>query len=117
MKSKAVVITDVRIEQRSGTDILVVEDGNENQFTTPNPYLVNRFGDLSEEQEDRYIGELWNIAFTVTKDGYRDFEGFLSKSISEDSDSGSVEDRVSQLEEVVAGLENQVRQLNKRIDE
>lgn len=110
MKSKAIVPTRIEVEERSDTEILVVEDGNKDQYTTPDPYLVNWTEKHSDMIDDKYIGQKWKIAFTVTDDGYRDFEGFLSKVV-QDSGQDSLDARVDQLEQVVAEVETDVKSM------
>lgn len=120
MQSRSIVPLAIRVEERSGTDILVVEDGNQDQYTTGHPHLVNSFKNLSDEQEERYIGTPWIIAYSIVKkDGneYRDFEGFLRKDISQEEVSEGLENRIDSLEDRMANLEQTLGDLTETISE
>lgn len=75
------VIKPVRIEveNRGGYDVLVVEDSADNQFTTLKDSLVEQIS----ENEDEYLNQPWKILWSVTKEGYINFHGFLEKTSEE----------------------------------
>ena len=116
VKSKVIVPTRIEVEERKGTDILVVEDGNKEQYTTPDPYLVNWANKHGDELEEEYVGQKWKIAFSLTDGGYRDFEGFLSKAVRKESQE-NLEDRVQDLEDELYEIENQVAGMNRSVNE
>lgn len=72
------VIEPVRIEveNRGGYDVLVVEDSAGNQYTTLKDELVEQ---ISENREE-YLNQGWKILWSVTKEGYINFHGFLEKA-------------------------------------
>lgn len=110
MHAKVIVPTRIEVEQRSGADILVVEDGNRSQYTTPDPYLVNWAEKDQDKIEDKYIGEKWKIAYSITDDGYKDFEGFLSKAVNQEKQE-SVEERVENLDKRMNQMEQKLAQV------
>jgi|GEM_PF-605393 hypothetical protein len=71
------VIKPVRIEveKRGGYDVLVIEDSVGNQFTTLRDDLVENIF----ENKDEYTDQPWTILWSVTKEGYINFHGFLQK--------------------------------------
>lgn len=75
------VIKPVRIEveNRGGYDVLVIEDSAGNQFTTLRDDLVEQ---ISEKKND-YLNQPWEILWSVTKEGYINFHGFLEKAEGE----------------------------------
>lgn len=84
MKSKPIVVTEIEVDETAnGSEVLVVTDGNMNEWVSPDPYLINRFRELTEDQEDRYIGERWVVAFEESE---RDkvLRGFLTKAVMDE---------------------------------
>jgi hypothetical protein len=82
------VIKPVRIEveNRGGYDVLVVEDSVGNQFTTLRDDLVEQIS----EQKEEYLNEPWEILWSVTKEGYINFHGFLEKAEAEEIDEDEI---------------------------
>lgn len=71
----------IRVENRGGYEVLVIEDTAGNQYTTLKDELVKQISD----NKDEYLNEPWSVLWSVTKEGYINFHGFLEKS-----DKGSV---------------------------
>lgn len=69
------VIKPVRIEveNRGGYDVLVIEDSANNRFTTLKDNLV----DQVSENKNEYLNQPWEILWSITKEGYINFHGFL----------------------------------------
>ena len=66
----------IRVENRGGYDVLVIEDTAGNQYTTLKDELVKQISD----NKDEYLNEPWSVLWSVTKEGYINFHGFLEKS-------------------------------------
>ena len=79
LMERVVKIERIEIENRGGYDVLVVEDSAGNQYTTLRDDLVDEITD----KKDRYLGNTWKILWSVTKEGYINFHGFLEKSDEE----------------------------------
>lgn len=103
-----VLVESVDVEERKGTDVLVVEDGNGIQYTTPRDYIVNTVSKRDRE-DDRYVGRRWFIAYQQTDEGFYDFWGFLAPVPSRGGggDSEKVEDLMDRVEKLEELLENQ----------
>lgn len=66
----------IDVENRGGYDVLVIEDSVGNQFTTLRDDLVDQIS----ENKDEYLNQPWEILWSVTKEGYINFHGFLQKA-------------------------------------
>jgi len=66
----------VEVENRGGYDVLVIEDSASNQFTTLKDELVDQVSKHKQE----YLNTPWKILWSVTKEGYINFHGFLEKA-------------------------------------
>lgn len=66
----------IEVETRGGYDVLVIEDSAGNQFTTLRDDLVGQVF----ENRDEYLDQPWEILWSVTKEGYINFHGFLEKA-------------------------------------
>ena len=66
----------IEVEKRGGYDVLVIEDSVGNQFTTLRDDLVENISGNKEE----YLDQPWAILWSVTKEGYLNFHGFLQKA-------------------------------------
>lgn len=107
--SRVIVPVSVKIVERKGHEILVVEDGNGQEYSTADSYLVNKFKAEEEKWKDRE-GDTWEIAYERTEKGYLDFKGFLSPLTKDEPDS--MEARIEQLEKVVASIETSLQNLD-----
>lgn len=105
LQSRIIVPIDIRVENRKGYEILVVEDGNRNQYTTADDYLRNHV----TKHEDKYLESEWKIAFNRTEEGYLDFFGFLTPIVGDreerDERIDELEERLEKLEEVISNYD------------
>ena len=69
----------IEVENRGGYDVLVVEDSVGNQFTTLKDNMVDKIS----KNKDEYLNQPWKILWSVTKEGYINFHGFLEKADEE----------------------------------
>jgi len=69
----------IEVENRGGYDVLVVEDSAGNEYTTLRDDLVE---DVSE-RKDEFLGTTWTIIWSVTKEGYINFHGFMDETEKE----------------------------------
>ena len=76
---RAIKVVDVGIENRGGYEMLVVRDSAGNQYTSFN----DNFMEELPSEKPKYVGNTWEILFTVTEDGYVNFKGF-TEPIDED---------------------------------
>lgn len=69
----------IEVENRGGYDVLVVEDSAGNEYTTLRDDLVE---EVSERKEE-FLGDTWTIIWSVTKEGYINFHGFMESTDEE----------------------------------
>lgn len=76
----------IEVENRGGYDVLVIEDSAGNQFTTLRDDLVEQLS----ENKNEYLDKPWEILWSVTKEGYINFHGFLEKAEEEEINNDEI---------------------------
>ncbi|MFB6203949.1 MAG: hypothetical protein ABEK01_05655 [Candidatus Nanohaloarchaea archaeon] len=82
---RAVEVKDIEVEERGGFEVLVVEDSSGNRYST----LRDSFVENIPEKKDRYIGETWELRWSITAEGFLNFHGF-----GERTDREPVEEKI-----------------------
>lgn len=80
LRERIIQVKDIRVEDRGGYDVLVVEDSVGNQYTT----LRDEFVEQVPDDEEKYIGNNWKMLWNITKEGYINFHGFLERMYDEE---------------------------------
>jgi len=79
LHKRVIEVKDVAVENRGGYDILVVKDSAGNEYTSFN----DNFQEEIPAEKKKYVGSVWEILFTVSDDGYVNFQGFTQPSDEE----------------------------------
>lgn len=79
LMERVILPVRIEVESRGGYDVLVVEDSAGNQFTTLRDDLVEQV----YENKNKYLNQPWKILWSVTKEGYVNFHGFLDEAKEE----------------------------------
>lgn len=81
VKSRIIEPVSIQIEERSGYEVLVVEDSAGNQYTTLRDGLVEEI----PEEKEKYLGSPWRIKWSLTEEGFLNFHGFEERVDGEPS--------------------------------
>jgi hypothetical protein len=90
VSTRTIVPTDIRVEDRRGSEILVVEDQLGQEFS-------NFFKDEHEDvlrNVDKYVGNPWTIQYSE-QGGLFDFYGFVDRAEPEDVATDRIEKSTS----------------------
>ncbi len=75
LRERIIEPVSIKVEDRSGYDVLVVEDSAGNRYTTLEDDLVEEV----PRDREKYLNESWRILWSKTAEGFTNFHGFQEK--------------------------------------
>ncbi|MFB6191344.1 MAG: hypothetical protein ABEJ64_02860 [Candidatus Nanohaloarchaea archaeon] len=75
VRNRVIEPVSIEVEERSGHEVLVVEDSAGNRYTTLRDDLVREV----PANRDKYIGRTWKIKWSLTDEGFVNFHGFVEE--------------------------------------
>ncbi|MFB6147567.1 MAG: hypothetical protein ABEJ66_01655 [Candidatus Nanohaloarchaea archaeon] len=75
VRTRIIEPVSIEVEDRSGHEVLVVEDSAGNQYTTLRDDLVEEV----PPEKSQYVGSTWKIRWSLTEEGFINFHGFVEQ--------------------------------------